>query len=53
MNKLGTDCKKAQHECGKFSKKESKEEKLKHLKECKASLLQRVKEIDKAIEKLG
>jgi hypothetical protein len=41
-----------QHECGKFEGDMNKEEKLKHLKECKKGLLKKVTEIDEAVEKL-
>jgi hypothetical protein len=45
-------CKEHKHECGKFKGGESKEEKLKHLKQCKQELLSKIDEIDKAIAEL-
>ncbi|MHA1125876.1 MAG: hypothetical protein ACTSO7_00160 [Candidatus Heimdallarchaeota archaeon] len=38
--------------CGEFEGKTSKEEQLKHLKECKEGLLNKVTEIDDAVKKL-
>jgi hypothetical protein len=38
--------------CGEFSGNESKEEKLKHLKECKEGLLKQIEEIDAAIKEI-
>ena len=46
-------CKEHKHECGKFTGGESKEEKLKHLEECKNSLQNKIEEIDKAIKDLA
>lgn len=47
------ECKGHKHECGKFKGGESKEEKLKHLHECKKELQNKIEEIDKAIRDLG
>ncbi|MHA1199729.1 MAG: hypothetical protein ACTSQF_10415 [Candidatus Heimdallarchaeaceae archaeon] len=49
MNK---DCKGKHHNCGEFEGNETKEEKLKHLKECKENLLKKIEKIDKAIAEL-
>ena len=50
---MNCECKgKHNQKCGEFKDNENKEEKLKHLKECKQGLLLKVKEIDDAIEKL-
>lgn len=38
--------------CGEFTGNESKEEKLKHLKECKEGLVKQIEEIDTAIQKI-
>lgn len=46
------NCKEHKHDCGKFKGGESKEEKLKHLKECKQELLSKIEKIDKAISDL-
>jgi hypothetical protein len=40
------------HKCGEFTGNESKEEKLKHLKECKEGLLKQIEEIDAAIKEI-
>jgi hypothetical protein len=45
-------CKGYKHECGNFSGDETKEEKLKHLKECKQDLVSKIEEIDKTIREL-
>ena len=45
-------CKEYKSECGKFSGGESKEEKLKHLKDCKQELLDKIEKIDNAIKEL-
>lgn len=39
--------------CGEFSGNENKEEKLKHLKECKEKLLEKIAKIDEAIKEIG
>jgi hypothetical protein len=46
------DCKGKHRKCGEFTGNEDKEAKLKHLKECKEDLLNRIKDIDEAINKL-
>ena len=46
------DCKGKHYKCGEFSEGTDKEAKLKHLKECKGSLQQKIKDIDEAISKL-
>ena len=38
--------------CGEFEGEMNKEEKLKHLKECKEGFLKKVAEMDEAIKKL-
>ncbi|MFW9923132.1 MAG: hypothetical protein ACFFDW_07610 [Candidatus Thorarchaeota archaeon] len=53
MNK--NDCCHGKHgkqNCGEFKGTESKEEKLKHLTECKKDLLNRIEQIDNAIMKI-
>ncbi|NPD88786.1 MAG: hypothetical protein HGN29_08670 [Asgard group archaeon] len=45
-------CREHKHECGKFTGGESREEKLKHLKECKQGLRSQIEKIDKAIKDL-
>lgn len=40
------------HKCGKFKGSENKEEKLKHLKDCKVEFSKRIEEIDKTIAKI-
>jgi hypothetical protein len=40
------------HNCGEFSGKESKEEKLQHLKQCRESFQKKLNEIDAAITKI-
>jgi hypothetical protein len=50
---MGKDCchgKHKTHKCGDFKGNETKEEKLKHLKECKEGLLKQIGEIDSAIK---
>ncbi|GAH32369.1 unnamed protein product [marine sediment metagenome] len=49
MNK---DCTGKSHNCGEFTGNEDKETKLKHLKECKASLQNQIMKIDKELSKL-
>jgi hypothetical protein len=49
MNK---DCKGKHHNCGEFKGNETKEDKLKHLKNCKKDLLEKIEKIDKAIADL-
>ncbi|MGC9779143.1 MAG: hypothetical protein HZR80_07870 [Candidatus Heimdallarchaeota archaeon] len=50
---MNNDCKgKPKHKCGEFKGNEDKEAKLKHLKECREDLLEKVDEIDQAIKKL-
>ena len=41
-----------EHKCGEFKGNESKDEKIKHLKECKEELLARIKDIDAALAEL-
>ena len=41
---------KEKHKCGEFKGNEDKEAKLKHLKECKESMLKNIEEIDAAIK---
>ena len=45
-----TKCK--EHKCGKFKGGESKEAKLKHLKECKQNLMKKIEEIDATIREI-
>jgi hypothetical protein len=52
MNKRNCNCPEEMPNCGEFKGNESKEEKLKHLKDCKKSFQKRIKEIDIAITKL-
>ena len=40
------------HKCGEFKGNETKEEKIKHLKECKEGLLSKIEEIDTALTEL-
>ena len=49
---MNEDCKGKNHNCGEFAGNEDKKAKLKHLKDCKESLQNKIKEIDKAIFKL-
>ncbi|MFW9851547.1 MAG: hypothetical protein ACFFDS_01245 [Candidatus Thorarchaeota archaeon] len=46
------DCKGKHRKCGEFTGDEDKESKLKHLKECKENLQNKIKKIDDAIENL-
>ncbi len=49
---MNEDCKGKHHNCGEFAGNEDKETKLKHLKECKESLLKKVEKIEKTINEL-
>lgn len=50
---MNCGCKgKHKNKCGEFKGNEDKEAKLKHLKECKEELLEKIAEIDKAIKDL-
>lgn len=49
---MNCHCKDSKQKCGEFKGKESKEDKLAHLKKCKESFQLKIKEIDEAIAKL-
>jgi len=49
---MNCNCKDKKHNCGEFSGEETVEEKLNHLESCRKSFLQRIAEIDKAIDAL-
>ncbi|MHA1220965.1 MAG: hypothetical protein ACTSQB_04460 [Candidatus Heimdallarchaeota archaeon] len=50
---MNDDCKgKTKSPCGEFKDNTPKDDKLKHLTDCKQGLLKKVEEIDKAIAKL-
>ncbi|MEA2070378.1 MAG: hypothetical protein U9O98_03720 [Asgard group archaeon] len=46
------NCQDLKHTCGEFKGNESKEEKLKHLKNCRESFQKRLEDIDNAIKKI-
>ncbi|MCG3260622.1 MAG: hypothetical protein H7644_12800 [Candidatus Heimdallarchaeota archaeon] len=49
---MNEDCIGKKHNCGEFTGNEDKEKKLKHLKDCKEDLQNKIIKIDEAISKL-